>query len=350
MIERYDSVEPVRAHWDDLADRCCAEPWLRPGWFDPWWTQFGRGRLAILALRRGGRLVGVVPMTARAAVRASLANWHTPGFALVAETDRDREELARALLRGRTRRVELRFVDREDSGLAACRGAAGAVGWRVIERTLESSPYLDIRGDWEGYARSKRGAFFADLRRRRRRLDERGLVTFEVLDGTDRLDALLDDGFRIEGSGWKSELGTAIASWPETERFYRDVARWAAKNGWLRLAFLRLDGRAVAFHFNIVHERVHYNLKGGYDPEYARFAPGRLLHRELIERAYGARLRSYEFLGAVEPWKLEWTTSTRDRQIFQAFPRTPMGMAEWAAFAYGRPLVKRALSWGIRSG
>jgi CelD/BcsL family acetyltransferase involved in cellulose biosynthesis len=345
MVEQYDSVGPVRAQWDDLANRCGAMPWLRPGWFVPWWSQFGRGRLAIVALRRGGQLVGVLPLMARAGVRASLANWHTPGFAPIAESDRDREELARALLLGRTRRVELRFLDRDDRGLAACRAAAGAAHWRVIERTLESSPYLEIRGDWDGYAQTKRGAFLADMRRRWRRLEERGHVTVEVRDGTERLDALLDDGFRVEGSGWKTQRGTAIASRPETDRFYREVARWAAESGWLRLAFLRLEGRAVAFHFNILYGGVHYNLKGGYDPEYGRFAPGRLLHREMIERAHGAGLRSYEFLGAAEPWKLEWTTSTRDRQIFQAFPTTPVGTAEWAAFAYGRPLARRALAW-----
>jgi CelD/BcsL family acetyltransferase involved in cellulose biosynthesis len=346
MIERFDSVEPLGAQWEDLAERCRAQPWLRPGWFIPWWSQFGRGRLAILGLRRSGRLAGVAPLSARGGVHASLANWHTPAFALLAETDRDREDLAAALMRGRLRRIELRFIALDDPGRAACLTAARASGWHVIERTLESSPYLEIHGSWEDYARSRRGAFLADLRRRRRRLAERGTVAIEVFDGTERLDALLDDGFAVEGSGWKTRQGTAIASHPETDRFYRDVARWAAERGWLRLAFLRVDGHAAAFQFNIVHAGAHYNLKGGYDPGYARFAPGRLLHRELIERAHTTRLRSYEFLGAAEPWKLEWTASTRDRRIFQAFPRTVMGAADWAAYACGRPLARRALSWG----
>ena len=69
------------------------------------------------------------------------------------------------------------------------------------------------------------------------------------------------------------------------------------------------------------------------------------MHRELIEQAHRANLHSYEFLGAAEPWKLEWTATTRDRQIVQAFHAAALGRAEWAAFAYGRPLVRRAGAW-----
>jgi CelD/BcsL family acetyltransferase involved in cellulose biosynthesis len=105
-----------------------------------------------------------------------------------------------------------------------------------------------------------------------------------------------------------------------------------------------VDGRPVAFHFNVVQGGALYHLKGGYDPAYERFSPGRLLHREMIERAFADGLRTYEFLGAVEPWKLEWTTTTRDRRAFQAFPPAVAGQIEWAAFAYGRPLVQRALA------
>jgi CelD/BcsL family acetyltransferase involved in cellulose biosynthesis len=344
-VERYETIAPLQAEWDDLADRCGATPWQRPGWFTAWWRAFGRGRLSILVLRRPGALTGVLPTALRAGIRGSLTNWHTPGFAPLAEHDRDHQDLALAMLAGRQRRVELRFIAPQDRGLAACRAAALASRWRVIERTLESSPFLEIRGDWDSYAATKPGAFLADMRRRRRRLEEQGRVAVEIEDGSDRLDALLDEGFRVEGSGWKTAQGTAIASRPETDRFYRDVARWAADRGWLRLAFLRVDGRAVAFHFNLVAEGVHYNLKGGYDPAYARFAPSRLLHRELIELAFHERLRMYELLGAAETWKLEWTRTTRDRLSFQAFPPGPVGIVEWAAFAYGRPPARRALAW-----
>ena len=61
------------------------------------------------------------------------------------------------------------------------------------------------------------------------------------------LEADLTDGFRVEGSGWKGRSGTAIVSAPETETFYRGVARAFQRRNELRLSRIVLDGTTVAF-------------------------------------------------------------------------------------------------------
>jgi len=179
---------------------------------------------------------------------------------------------------------------------------------------------------------------------RRRKLEQRGEVTFEVSDGRERLDALLDEGFAVEAAGWKGTAGTAIASTAETERFYRGVAKWAAARGWLRLGFLRLGRRALAFDFAVEHAGVHSLLKTGFDPEFSRFGTGVILRYEMIARAFAEGLRCYDFLGDEAEWKLNWTTTVRERLRVQAFAPSIAGRAEWAAFAYGRPAAKRVLA------
>ena len=54
-------------------------------------------------------------------------------------------------------------------------------------------------------------------------------------------------------------------------------------------------------------------------------------------------LRRYEFLGGFDAYKLRWATEAYDRVLFQAFAPGSVGRARWVAFAYGRPLAKRAL-------
>jgi CelD/BcsL family acetyltransferase involved in cellulose biosynthesis len=183
----------------------------------------------------------------------------------------------------------------------------------------------------------------AELRRRRRRLADEGQFSFECTDGTERLDELLEEGFRVEAAGWKGARNSAIMSKVESDRFYRVLARWAADHGWLRLAFLRLDGRPFAFDFCIEHNGVHYLLKTGFDPSYSRFAPGVVLRYEMIARAFSEGLSSYEFLGEDATWKLRWSDTTRQLDALQVFARSPRGLIEWAANAYGRPLARRAL-------
>src|SRR5439155_10777058 len=97
-----------------------------------------------------------------------------------------------------------------------------------------------------------------------RSLEERGETRVSYEDGGDGLEDLLSEGFRLEGSGWKERAGTAILSDPTVEGFYRAVARWASQRGWLRLAFLRLDGRAIAFDICLEQGGAVYVLKGGF--------------------------------------------------------------------------------------
>jgi CelD/BcsL family acetyltransferase involved in cellulose biosynthesis len=342
-VEIRDGVDELTAEWDDLADRVGAEPWVRPGWIEAWWGAFGAGSLRIISLRRRDRLVGVLPLMEDEGVVRSTSNWHTPGFGLLAEPD-ELGGLARAVVERRPRRVRLAFVDPDEAGMAALRAAAGPTGYRTLERTIEQSPYIPIEGDWEGYLESLGQKLRSELRRRRRRLEEEGQFTFEVVDGGERLPELLDEGFAVEAAGWKSERNSAIRSRPETLAFYRAVAQWASQGGLLKLAFLRLDGRAFAFDFGIEADGVHYLLKTGFDPSYGKFAPGMILRYEMVARAFSTGLRRYEFLGDDEPWKLQWTQTTRQRTEFQAFAPTARGRVEWAAFAWGRPLVKRLLA------
>jgi CelD/BcsL family acetyltransferase involved in cellulose biosynthesis len=138
--------------------------------------------------------------------------------------------------------------------------------------------------------------------------------------------------------------GTAILSAPAVERFYREVARWAAERGWLRLAFLRLDGRAIAFDMCLEHGGRFYVLKGGFDVDERKAGPGTLLTHHGIERAFALGLASYELLGQADEYKRSWTPLTRERVRFQSFPRGPAGAAEYVAWRYGRPLAKRARS------
>jgi CelD/BcsL family acetyltransferase involved in cellulose biosynthesis len=187
-----------------------------------------------------------------------------------------------------------------------------------------------------------------ELRRRRRKLESQGSLELVVEDGTDRLNELLDQGFRVEAAAWKGRAGTAIVSSPKTERFYRDVGCWAAQRGSLRLAFLNLDGRPLAFDFAVEEGARHYLLKTGYDPLYRALAPAMLLRYEMLGRAFELRLRSYEFGGADEPWKLQWSTGLRERLRLQAFAGTPSGLVDWAAWTYGRSMAKRVLALARR--
>lgn len=339
-----ERIRDVSGEWEELADAVGATPFERPGWVEAWWEAFGKGRLQIVTLRRAGTLVAVAPLRLRWGALTSPTNWHTPLSGLLARDPVSAAAAAHALFAGRTRQISLSFVDPEGAAACAFREAATRAGYRSTERPVLRSPYVAIDGDWSRYERRLTSKRRSNLRRLHRRLEQRGELTFELSDGTDRLETLLDEGFRVEASGWKATRGTAIASRPDTHHFYRRLAHWAAARGSLRLAFMRLDGRALAFDYCLEEGGVHYLLKTGYDEAYRPFAPGVLLRRQMLARAFSIGLHTYEFLGTDDVWKHEWTDSYHERKLVQAFAPSVAGAAERAAFVYGRPLAKRALT------
>ena len=345
-------MEPVAAEWDLLADRCGAVPFLRPGWIGAWWRAFGTGALEVVALRRDGRLVALVPLFSRPGALHSTTNFHTPLFGLLAEDADAARALASTVVSSGVRRVALGFLDSRSPDLAELEAAGEAAGRRVLVRTLARAPFLEIEGTWEAYERDLSKNLRSDLRRCWRRLAEAGRVSFEIADGGTDLDALVSEGLRVEAAGWKTARGTAILSRPETERFYREVAGWAAERGWLRLAFLRVDGRPVAFQYAFEDGRIYYPLKGGYDPRYREFSPGKLIIHSTLSRAFSTGLARYEFLGGEAQYKRVWASGSREIVLFQAYAASAAGFAEWTLQAFGRPLAKSGVDAlrGLRGG
>ncbi len=340
-IALVDADDVDRQEWDVLADRAGVSPFSRPGWIDAYWRAFASGEPAAIVLRRGERLAGVLPVERRRGVLKSAANWQTPLFGPVAEDADAAAALAAELIRHTRRRADVWFLDPDAVGLAQARAAAEAAGWRVIERTMTRAPYVPIEGSFDEFMAGLERKFRKDIGRRWRRLEDAGEVQVAYEDGSRDLDALLDEGFRLEGSGWKTAAGTAIASDPVRERFYREVCRWAAERGWLTLAFLRLDGRGIAFDLCLEVDGVCYVLKGGFDVEARRLGPGVLLTHHELQRAFQSGFRSYELLGQADEYKLHWTRSVHERKRLQLFPRSPAGAIEHVAWRRGRPAAKQ---------
>ena len=324
----------LREEWDDLADRAKAPVWMRPGWTEAWYRSFGVGTPVVATVKEQGRLVALIPLErSRGELRAA-ANPHTPSIALMAEGDEAADALATDVLGRRARLVTLWPIDR--AGADRSRTAAAAARFEVIERTVKRPPFVALGEGWETYEKTLGSKLRSESKRRRRRLEESGRVTFDVHDGRNGLTSLLDEAFAIEVAGWKGKRGTAISSRPASEAFYREVAAWAAERDSLRLAFLRLDGRALAFDYSFEDERGHYLLKTSFHPDAHAFAPGVLLRQHMIRRSFELGLPSYEFLGHDEPWKLRWTKTCRELVLLKAFAPSLAGRTHRKLYQVGR--------------
>ena len=128
--------------------------------------------------------------------------------------------------------------------------------------------------------------------------------------------------WRLEGSGWKREAGTAIASDPAVHRFYTSLIERGTQAGWLQLLFLTVGDRRIATSYGACFDNRLFLFKTGYDPEFATCSPFKLLTSFAIQDACARGLTEVDFLGDAEPWKLEWTSTSRGHDWLYVFSDT----------------------------
>jgi CelD/BcsL family acetyltransferase involved in cellulose biosynthesis len=312
--------------WDTLALATAAPPFLRPGWVRAWMAAFApRRQLQLLTVRRDEQLVALLPVVTRMRQVVAPVNAETPVMGPLAVDDRAAGALLPGLL-ARTHHADLRFLPEGDHARALVAEAeARGLRWRC--ETVRRSPYTRVDGDWDTFCRE---VLSARRRKRLRRQEEKlaglGHIDLTVHDGTvDRVE-FLSEGLRLELAGWKGEQGTAVLSRPRTAQFYRSVADWAAEVGILRLYFLRLNGRAIAFGYRLEQQGVIYGVKIAYAEKFREYGPGLLLMHGMMVDAFGrAEVRSVEWQGEADPHKLDFASGVREQLRLQLFSGGPAG-------------------------
>jgi CelD/BcsL family acetyltransferase involved in cellulose biosynthesis len=188
-----------------------------------------------------------------------------------------------------------------------------------------AAPYLELPSSWDAFSNTLSSKFRQNLRNRLGRLSRLGEPTLEVVADPESIRAAKADAQRLEASGWKSTEGTAIVSDKSVERFYALLTERAGECPWLRLFFLSVGGRRIATAYAAVYANRLFLLKTGYDPELAKCSPFKLLTYFAVKHACEQGYRELDFLGDTEPWKLDWTSTTRPHDWLFVFSGTPRG-------------------------
>lgn len=316
---------PVRARRPDGETPAGTAPFGEAVFLAAWWRHFGDGRVRVegmpgFGLRWGGRLVEGVGVGAGdfldvpGLTPGALARWweaHAPAAGLFP-----------------------RLTD--ETALAAALKALAAERHLPLHRIpFEPAPYVDLTGSWEAFLARKSSRTRATLRRKRRRLEALGPVTFRHVTTPDGLDDALDAAFALYRRRAQTAYRGPLWLEPRGQAFLRDWAHALAREGRLDLTFLSAGERPLAFCFGFHNgqDYFHYGVAFDPDPAVARHSPGTLLLMHILERAFAAGYRRYDFLAGDEPYKREWATGSRMVYAAVMGAGTPVGRAAAAVLA-----------------
>lgn len=366
---RIDEVEGIggfaalHREWDALlATGPVDQPYQRHAFIGAWIDAFApAARLRVLVARdQAGQAAGLAPLLeerrAGLVFLAAPANVHSPRVEWVlGEDPRGAVEAIWTHLRDRMRWdvLVLRDVPRDGPTSLLLEEHARRDRHPTGRRESYRTPYLSL-GE---VAREKMVAakFLANLRRRMRRLQELGATSYRRVNGVEggredeeAVESFLERFFALEAAGWKGARGTAIALDPGTLAFYRGLGRAGAREGWLSLRALELDGRPIAMHFGLLHRGVYSLPKPAYDEALAACSPGQLLLREVLAECEARGLAEFDFLGPDLPWKREWEPAFRVHDWLYVYRPGLAGVALHALKHRLKPVAKEVLSWWRR--
>ena len=272
-----------------------------------------------------------------------MANRHSQIFTGLACDEKARSRLVEAVVAEAHSELELEALPVNDEFLVAVERRCRALKLVCFREPLRNAPFAEISGSFEAF----RQHGINPSTRRKIEQKKRGLVrdtgaTLKVVETPHNVTAELEECFAVEVSGWKGRDGTAILSHADTGQFFRDLGRALADDDVLRLSTLRIGPRLVAFDIEALDGRRLWWLKTGYDEEFARYSPGRVLQLAVIERCFELGLDAIEMLGASDPHKLSLATGVREHCVFRSYRRAPLELGRFAYRRYVRPALKRS--------
>jgi CelD/BcsL family acetyltransferase involved in cellulose biosynthesis len=357
VINDYATFAGLGPQWNDTVERAgLTHPFLRHEWLRTWWDSFGHDRgLNIMVVRAGRKILALAPLMLETArmhgvpVRRVqfLHNDHTPKADVIVteRADEAYEALWSAIVNARSKWDVLLFSqlpgDSPTHGQIARLAGTGAYATTLWQSDV--SPYLELTSDWNAYVQGRHAKLKQNLRNRLNRLAKLGDVSLQIISERHAVQDARDQALALEDSGWKRDAGTAISSDPKVRQFYTLLADRAVDQGWLRLLFLTVDGRRIAAAYASRYQDRLSFFKTGYDPDYAKYAPFKLLTYFAIRDGFSAGLREVDFLGDAEPWKLEWTTTTRPHDWLFVFGHSARAWLAHTAKCRVAPAVKQWL-------
>jgi CelD/BcsL family acetyltransferase involved in cellulose biosynthesis len=332
IVADLDAIQPWRPAWDELAVEL-GRPFSSPAWTLSWWRHAAPAHagLSVIAVWEGRELIAVAPLFVN--VRAGLASYRllaAPTTARVEPLARPGTEPEAATAFGRHLEAAEPYPDvvRFEGIPAGSMWPDLLVGaWparrspRVRRDLTMAAPTLSLDAtSYEEWLGSRSAHWRREVRRRRRRLDEKGAV-FRLSSTAADVRSELPRFAALHYARWSWRGGSSALD-PGVENMLVAAAGELEGSDRFRLWTIEVDGKAISSQIFVGGGGELSYWLGGFDDGWAAYGPSTQAVLAAIEHAwtvgddrvdFGAGGQQYKYDFATGGDVLEWTT---------VFPRT----------------------------
>ena len=276
-----------------------------PPWLKVWWQIFGAEKKMHLAtVRQAEDIIGIAPLMLQDGEASFMGDTDVCDYHDFIVVPGKSDEFFCALLddlnsRG-VKQLNLEAVRPDSTVKTALMDVAKAKGCEVSCKKLDFSYELQLPDTWDEYLLLLKGKQRHEIRRKLRRLDEAGIVSYRIVDDPAGVKAEIETFFKLFKMSRNDKEMFMTA---EMTSFFRSLTRTLAEEKMLKLFFLDFNGTPAAAAICFEYESGVYLYNNGFDIKFSSLSVGILSKVFSIHNSIQRGKQKYDFLKGAETYK-----------------------------------------------
>lgn len=334
------AIESLRPAWKQLVGNCeAATVYQTPEWALGWWRALGRNSTPFcVALDEGERLVGLAPLAIepRRGTRTLRFMGAPHDGANCATVERGYERIfADAFATALARHAGIWDVAQLAEPLGheiqlaqACARRAPELGVHALG--LSCTPVVNFQADWADYWKRVSAQQRKMFRKKWRRLERRGTISFQVLTAPETMAEELERLFQARLQNWRERRRlNKMVAFQRTRAYYdtlSGICMELARSGQVWLARLDVDGHSVGWKLAF---RVNQTLAGymtTFDAQFSEYSPGLLTFIELARFAVTHGIKRFDLGCGTQPYKFRFGAEPYNTSTSVLFWKRPQSL------------------------
>ncbi|HUN55333.1 MAG TPA: GNAT family N-acetyltransferase [Smithella sp.] len=316
VITSTEQFYGLSEEWETLFKSCNnLSVWQSFTWNYIWWKHYGkRIQLSIFTVRENNKLVGIAPFMMKARLGIQLiepiGGDHHYNFALIMDNNRDDVAAAIATKIADSFQEGLLHMPYFAAGtvsLDILMAALNAKNWKESRWTRNISHYVSESNGFNHYIEQKSKKLRSNLRRKRSRLEEKGLIHLNHIFGNYLTEKSVERIAQIQKQSWLARRGQeSLAS-----AFYKEVIPALAKDNHSEILIYEQNGEDIAYQVNFYSGNICYGLFTGFIESKASLSPGQILMIDNLQKVLDRGFIVFDFLYGEAEYKRLWTNRTK---------------------------------------
>jgi len=313
----HDFTEIDASAWNALAATGISDtPFARHEYLAQWWSTLGGGEwtdadLALISASDGGQLVGIAPLfTANHQGQRSIllvGSIEISDYLDLTVRESDHTRFLNALLdyldqMPTLRGLPLDWYNVPDSSptLPALESAAEKRGWDFRAEVYRPTPRIALSGSFETFLAGLEKKQRHEIRRKLRRAAEGATpAQFHLVESAADLEPAMDSFLELMAhDATKAEFLK-----PAMREHMRSVMRLAFNQGYLWLAFLKVDSSNAAASLNFDYGNKLWGYNSGVNTDFREMSPGWVLLAHQLQWASEHGRNEFDFMRGDEDYK-----------------------------------------------